>query len=82
MCRILSMSGGGSKGAYEAGVVHSVANTLNGKDAEYDVVSGVSVGAINSAAFSLFAKGDEISLGEFMLDLWKNITNDKVYKFR
>ena len=82
MCRILSMSGGGSKGDYESGVVHSVFNTLVGKDAEYDVISGVSVGAINSAAFSLFAKGDEVSLGEFMVNLWKNITNDKIYKFR
>jgi len=24
MCRIMSMSGGGSKGAYEAGVIHTI----------------------------------------------------------
>jgi len=84
MCRILSMSGGGSKGAYEAGVIHTMFNTgiLPPSENQYDVVSGVSVGAINSGAFSLFAKGDEIQLGEFMMNLWENITNDKVYKLR
>ena len=60
MCRILSMSGGGSKGAYEAGAIHSIFNTLEAPDNQYDVVSGVSVGAINSASFALFGKGDEI----------------------
>ena len=82
MCRILSMSGGGSKGAYEAGVIHSVVNTLKGTEAQYDVISGVSVGAINSAAFSLFAKGDEIELGDFMVNLWKEMKNSNVYVLR
>ena len=82
MCRILSMSGGGSKGAYEAGAVHTIFNTLEGTDAQYDVVSGASVGAINSAGFGLFAKGDEKQLADFLLNLWQTLTNDKVWKFR
>ena len=69
------MSGGGSKGAYEAGALHSIFNTLTGTDGEYDVISGVSVGAINSAAMALFAKGDEKALGDFLLDMWMNLTN-------
>jgi len=76
------MSGGGSKGAYEAGAVHSIVNTLPAPDNQYDVVSGVSVGAINSASFALFAKGDELQLGDFILNLWKNMKNDMVWKFR
>lgn len=75
MCRILSMSGGGSKGAYEAGALHSIFHT-EGVDVKYDVVSGVSVGAINSASMALFAKGDEAALGDFLLDMWMNLTND------
>lgn len=70
------MSGGGSKGAYEAGALHSIFNTLDAPDSEYDVVSGVSVGAINSASMSLFEKGQEKELGDFLLDLWENLTND------
>jgi NTE family protein len=75
MCRILSMSGGGSKGAYEAGALHSIFNTLEAPDGEYDVVSGVSVGAINSASMALFAKGEEKALGDYLLGLWMNLTN-------
>jgi len=59
VCRILSMSGGGSKGAYEAGALHSIFHTLEAPHGEYDVISGVSVGAINSAATALFGKGEE-----------------------
>ena len=70
------MSGGGSKGAYEAGALHSIFHTLEAPHGEYDVVSGVSVGAINSAATALFAKGDEKALGDFMLGLWENLTNE------
>jgi len=75
MCRILSMSGGGSKGAYEAGALHSVFHTLKAPDAEYDVVSGVSVGAINSASMALFAKGDEPAMGDFLLKMWMELDN-------
>jgi len=76
MCRILSMSGGGSKGAYEAGALHSIFHTLEAPQGEYDVVSGVSVGAINSATLALFGKGEEKALGDFILGMWQNLTND------
>ena len=56
-CRTLSMSGGGTKGSFEAGALWQMARLLNGSDMEYDVLSGISVGAINSAAFGLFPKG-------------------------
>ena len=59
MCRILSMSGGGSKGAYEVGVVNTFVKAVPAPDNQYDVVSGVSVGAINAALFALFGKGQE-----------------------
>jgi predicted acylesterase/phospholipase RssA len=49
------MSGGANKGAYEAGVVHGLSRLLNGTDSYYDVVSGVSAGALNSAAMALWA---------------------------
>lgn len=83
MCRILSMSGGGSKGAYEAGALNTIFNHFDGTtDAQYDVVSGVSVGAINSASMALFAKGDEKALGEFLLEMWMNLSNEQVWVWR
>jgi predicted acylesterase/phospholipase RssA len=55
VCRALVMSGGANKGAYEAGVVHGLSHLLNGTDAYYDVVSGVSAGSLNSAAMAMWA---------------------------
>jgi predicted acylesterase/phospholipase RssA len=53
-CKVLSVSGGGSKGAYEVGVMQGVVDIL---DEEYDVISGVSVGSINALGFSIFDYG-------------------------
>jgi predicted acylesterase/phospholipase RssA len=61
ICRALSLSGGGSKGAYEVGVLHQMARQLQGEDKVYDVMSGISVGSLNAAAMSLFEKGDELA---------------------
>ena len=58
VCRALAMSGGGSRGAYEAGVLYGMYHTLNDKsDMEYDVVSGVSAGSINTLFAATFPKG-------------------------
>ena len=55
-CIALAMSGGGSKGAFEAGALyglyHGVENA--GTKFNYDVVTGVSAGAINAAGLSLW----------------------------
>lgn len=53
-CKVLSVSGGGSKGAYEVGVIKGVVEYL---EDQYDVYSGVSVGSINALGFSLFDYG-------------------------
>tara|TARA_B110000285_G_scaffold138814_1_gene155346 strand:+ start:327 stop:428 length:102 start_codon:yes stop_codon:yes gene_type:complete len=31
---------------------------------------------------ALFAKGDEKALGDFLLDMWTNLTNDQVWVWR
>ena len=59
-CRALALSGGGAKGAYEAGVLHGFYHNMFEKDIfYYDVVTGVSAGAINTLALALF-KPDEM----------------------
>jgi predicted acylesterase/phospholipase RssA len=55
ICRALVMSGGANRGAYEAGVIHGLSHLLNGTDAYYDVVTGVSAGSLNTAAVSMWA---------------------------
>ena len=59
ICRALALSGGGAKGSYEAGVIHGLVHLLDPEDVKYDVVTGVSAGAINAAAISLWDIGNE-----------------------
>jgi len=53
-CRALAMAGGGTKGAFEAGALygmyHGTENVTN--EFDYDVVSGISAGAINAGALA------------------------------
>jgi len=42
----------------------------NPEDFQWDVVSGVSAGAINSSAVVLFPKGMEVEMSEYMDYLW------------
>jgi len=49
------MSGGGSRGAYEAGIIHYLRTDLAkrmGRHVPIDIVTGTSVGAINAAFFA------------------------------
>ena len=50
VCRALVLSGGGSNGAWEVGVIYGFVNSSNPADFEWDVISGVSAGSINTAA--------------------------------
>ena len=74
------MSGGANKGAYEAGVVHGLSRLLNGTDAYYDVVSGVSAGALNSAAMAYWAPEKALDMSEWLVNFWKNTTDEMIYQ--
>ena len=70
-CYGLALSGGGSKGAYEAGVLWGFYHGAKDKTKyQYDVVTGVSAGAINGAAIAMFAPGDEEKMVEFLSSTW------------
>ena len=56
------MAGGASKGSYEAGVLYGMYHNAEDKSKfEYDVISGVSAGAINAGFLALFDKNETIS---------------------
>jgi predicted acylesterase/phospholipase RssA len=77
------MQGGGSHGAYEAGSLWGIYDGLkkNGTPEKmaYDSVSGVSAGAINAFAVSMFPKGQEEAMVEFLSEAWLNLTTPDVY---
>ena len=63
-CKALVMSGGGSNGAWESGVLWGLIHYGNPEDYQYDVLAGVSIGGINSAAMAMFEKGDEVNAAD------------------
>ena len=61
-CRALALSGGANYGAYEAGVMWGLVNYGDSADFAWDVITGVSAGAINTATTAVFATGDEVNM--------------------
>ncbi len=57
-CYGLAMNGGGAKGAYQAGVIYGFMHEGNPDDFQWDVVTGISGGAINTGALLVWAKDD------------------------
>lgn len=77
ICRTVSLEGGGSHGAYEAGAMWTLVNTLNSLDVAYDVVSGISTGALNAGAMSQFTVGDEKNMADFLVNTWLTINGSQ-----
>lgn len=79
ICRAVVLEGGGDLGAFEAGVLDGLVDAL-GVDAQWDVVAGVSVGALTSGALSQYPKGQEKAATTWLTDFWHNIDKSQVYK--
>jgi hypothetical protein len=79
-CLSVSLEGGGSHGAYEAGALYTMAYTLPAASVAYDIISGISAGAINTGAMVQFPKGQEQAMATFMVNTWLTIGgNSSVY---
>lgn len=75
------LSGGGARGAYEAGVINYVRTMLPPKLAQginFKIHTGTSVGAIN-VAFMASTAHDPVRQGNDLVKLWKNILTDEIY---
>lgn len=78
----LVLSGGGALGAYEAGVIHYVRTALPKEIAEetlFQIYSGTSVGAINSAFLASTAH-DPVFQGVRIRSLWRDLTDADIYR--
>jgi len=75
VCRALTMSGGGDKGAYEAAVFVGFVNNLPAEEVAYDVVTGVSAGSLNTLGLSGYAPEEAEAAAEFMIGMWASIPN-------
>ena len=79
ICRVLVLSGGGSNGSWESGVIWGLVNYGNPADFEWDVVSGVSAGSINTVAVAGYPLGQEAEMAQWLSDEWKNLKTEDVW---
>ncbi|HEY3568696.1 MAG TPA: patatin-like phospholipase family protein [Thermoanaerobaculia bacterium] len=73
----LVLSGGGARGAYQAGVIRQLSRSL--PDLRFDIVTGVSAGAINAS----FIAAHPGPLGEAMADLcgiWCGLQVENIFR--
>ena len=78
-CRALALSGGANYGAWEAGIMWGLTHYGNPEDYTWDVITGVSAGAINTAATAVFDVGDEVNMSQFISDTWANLTTQEIW---
>ena len=78
------LSGGGSRGAYEAGIIHYLRTDLArrlGRHVPIDIVTGTSVGAIN-AAFMAATMSDLDSQAEQISAAWRSLRIEELISLR
>jgi NTE family protein len=75
--RALVLSGGGSKGQYHVGVVQHLVGDLG---ISYDLMCGVSVGALIATHLCQYPKGQEQEAARALAELFSGIENKDVWK--
>lgn len=79
----LVLAGGGARGAYEAGVMRYVLDTLprkTGVEARFDTFAGTSVGALNTSFLAATAHRPARS-SQDLAAYWNHISMDKVIRY-
>src|SRR5262245_18910539 len=76
----LVLSGGGARGAYEAGILHYLRTMLPQphRDRQFDIHSGASVGAINTC-FMVATADDPDFQGREIRSLWEKVRQENIY---
>jgi NTE family protein len=75
--RALVLSGGGARGAYQVGVLQKV---MLDEKRDYDILCGVSVGALNTAYLAQAPKGEAPAAFERLRKLWMGIDDSKIFE--
>lgn len=73
----LTLTGGGARGAYQAGVLQCLGEALG--DLEFDIITGVSAGAIN-AAFVANHRGGFSQAARELAGLWNALSTEEVLR--
>ena len=81
--RAVVLSGGGARGAYEAGVLRFLLDDFpkrTGIQPRFDIVCGTSVGAIHACYLAGVADGGQ-DRGDKLVDIWRRLKVDEVFHF-
>ena len=73
------LSGGGARGAYEAGVVQGIMEVLQPTSPPFDVLCGTSVGALNAAYLAANAQAPDMNAAA-LSELWRGLDVSKHLK--
>ena len=76
-CRILSLSGGGAHGAFQAGVL----NKLHDTGKRWDIITGISVGSLNGMMLGMFKETYQQQGMDLVKMVWLNITTSNIYRW-
>lgn len=79
-CLGLALQGGGDKAAYQVGAIQGLFNALSPDQIQYDVITGVGIGAINAAVLAQHPKGEEKAAVADLLDMWDDLEEKDVYE--
>lgn len=74
--RALVLSGGGSKGAFQVGALEHMLGDL---ELQYDIIAGISVGALNGAFISQFKAGEEKEAIKGLVDVWNTVNDRRIF---
>ncbi len=81
--RAVVLSGGGARGAYEAGVLRFILDDLPGRrgiSPDFEIVCGTSVGAIH-ACFLAATADEPDGRGQRLVDIWNRMRVHEIFKF-
>ena len=75
----LVLTGGGARAAYQVGVIQALAEMGHPTNSPFNIITGVSAGAINGSY--MMSRADEFGVAaQGLWDLWANLESEKIYR--
>ncbi len=75
----LVLTGGGARAAYQVGVIQAISELTHEKKSPFNVITGVSAGAINGGY--IMSRADDFKIGaQGLWDLWGNLHSERIYR--
>lgn len=77
--KAIFLSGGGARGAYQAGALKCISDILGGGQFPADILSTVSAGAINGTQIAMHAEDFRLATNN-LVRLWGSLTSEQVFR--